>query len=206
MKFNWQLQGPCSRNVCHWVVWLPCCRLSRAVVRSRWRSLSWMLINAQSLDNWGRTFWLARSKAFPGILGTCPLLKDDQIKSHFSAIYSAHGSLQYCLLDTINSWSSGWEFISHVERENGTYRTFRILFFFLLFAKGLTFKVSEQVLLHLTLWKLIYNALMDWLPPPSLFTLCFQCPLPWYWEAVCSLLGVCVQGVGCDKHMVPSEV
>lgn len=32
-------------------------------------------------------------------------------------------------------------------------------FFFLLFAKGLTFKVSEQVLLHLTLWKLIYNAI-----------------------------------------------
>lgn len=107
------------QETCHWVVWLPCCRLSRAVLRSRRRSLSWMLISAQPLDNWGRRLssWLAKSKAFPGILGTCPLLKDAQMKSHFCAIYSAHGGPQYCLLDTINSWSSGWEFISRVERE-----------------------------------------------------------------------------------------
>lgn len=49
-------------------------------------------------------------------------------------------------------------------------------FFFLLFAKGLTFKVSEQVLLHLTLWKLIYNALMDWLPPLPFSPCAFNAP------------------------------
>lgn len=176
MKCNWQLQGPCSRSMCHWVVWLPCCRLSRAVLRSRQRSLSWMLISAQPLDNWGRRLssWLAKSKAFPGILGTCPLVKDAQMKSHFCAIYSAHGGPQYCLLDTINSWSSGWEFISHVERE-WYLENFRILFF-LLFAKGLTFKVSEEVLLHLTLWKLIYNALMDWLPRLPFSPCAFNAP------------------------------
>lgn len=109
MKCNWQLQGPCLRNM----------SMSPS-------SLTAMLLVADSPELWlhayeghstgylpmsafgqvgkkAKLLILAKSKAFPGILGSCPWLKDAQMKSHLCAIYSVHGSLQYNLLGTINS-------------------------------------------------------------------------------------------------------
>lgn len=193
IKCNWQLQGPWLRNMSMspssltavlFVADYPELWLDSSGVR---RVLSWMLINTQPLGMWGRKLdcWLAKSKTFPGILGICAVsgLGWKMFKwNPISVLFIQHSSLQCYLLGTINSWSSGWEFTSHVERE-WYLQNFRILFIFICQRSNF---LSEQFLLHLTSWKLIYNALMDWLSP-SVFTLCFQCPLPWYWEAVCVL-------------------
>lgn len=132
-----------------------------------------------------------------------PCLKDAQMKSHLCAISLSHSSLQYYLLDTINSRSSGWEFMSHVERE-WYLGNVRILFIcqrsnFL--SVWTVFAALDFVKAHLQC--------TDGLTLPFRFHLVLSMPLAMVLgSCVCSLLGVCVcvQGVGCDKHTVPSEV
>lgn len=98
-----------------------------------------MLINVQPLGRWGRRLscWLL-PKARPSQESWAHALGWKMLKWNPISVLLTHSSHQYYLIDTISSWSSGWVFISHVERE----WYFRILFFSL-FAKGLTFKVSR---------------------------------------------------------------